>query len=363
MKAAVLREIKQPLSIEDISIDTPKINEVLVETKASGVCRTDLHYIEGNYLHELPVILGHEVAGLVKEVGDNVKYLKKGDTVIGCLSIFCGRCERCLEGKPALCFRDPIWGLSRMADDKAKLYRENECINQFLRLSSFAEMMLVHENALVKVDPGIAYEQLALLGCGITTGLGAVLKTARINPGCTVAVIGCGGVGLNVIQGARIAGALRIIAIDTVKNKLRMAINHGATDIVNAISQNVVEEIIEITKGGVDYSFDAIGTKITAEQSYDIIRPGGTATIVGLIPQGVKIELDGVGFIDEKKIQGSCMGSNQFRTDIPRYIELYKQGRLQIDSLVSQKLKLKGINQAFEDMKTGEFARSVIVFD
>ena len=363
MKAAVLREIKQPLSIEDISIDTPKINEVLVETKASGVCRTDLHYIEGNYLHELPVILGHEVAGLVKEVGDNVKYLKKGDTVIGCLSIFCGRCERCLEGKPALCFRDPIWGLSRRADDKAKLYRENECINQFLRLSSFAEMMLVHENALVKVDPGIAYEQLALLGCGITTGLGAVLKTARINPGCTVAVIGCGGVGLNVIQGARIAGALRIIAIDTVKNKLRMAINHGATDIVNAISQNVVEEIIEITKGGVDYSFDAIGTKITAEQSYDIIRPGGTATIVGLIPQGVKIELDGVGFIDEKKIQGSCMGSNQFRTDIPRYIELYKQGRLQIDSLVSQKLKLKGINQAFEDMKTGEFARSVIVFD
>ena len=363
MKAAVLREIKQPLSIEDISIDTPKINEVLVETKASGVCRTDLHYIEGNYSHELPVILGHEVAGVVKEVGNNVKYLKKGDTVIGCLSIFCGRCERCLEGKPALCLRDPIWGLSRMPDDKAKLYRENECINQFLRLSSFAEMMLVHENALVKVDPGIGYEQLALLGCGITTGLGAVLKTARINPGCTVAVIGCGGVGLNVIQGARIAGALRIIAIDTVENKLRMAIDHGATDIVNAISQNIVEEIIEITKGGVDYSFDAIGTKITAEQSFDIIRPGGTATIVGLIPQGVKIELDGVGFIDEKKIQGSCMGSNQFRTDIPLYIELYKQGRLQIDSLVSQKLKLKGINQAFEDMKTGEIARSVIVFD
>lgn len=363
MKAAVLRELNQPLSIEEISIDTPNNNEVLVETKASGVCRTDLHYIEGSYSHELPVILGHEVAGVVKQVGNNVKYLKKGDTVTGCISIFCGRCERCLEGKPALCFRDPIWGLSRNPDDKAKLYKEKENINQFLRLSSFAEMMLVHENALVKVDPDIGYEQLALLGCGITTGLGAVLKTARITPGCTVAVIGCGGVGLNVIQGARIAGALRIIAVDTVQNKLQMAIDHGATDIVNAISQNVVEEIIQNTKGGVDYSFDAIGTKITAEQSYEIIRPGGTATIVGLIPQGVKIELDGVGFIDEKKIQGSCMGSNQFRTDIPRYIELYKQGRLQIDSLVSQKLKLKGINQALQDMKTGEFARSVIVFD
>ena len=363
MKAAVLRELNQPLSIEEISIDTPNINEVLVETKASGVCRTDLHYIEGSYSHELPVILGHEVAGVVKQVGNNVKYLKKGDTVIGCISIFCGRCERCLEGKPALCFRDPIWGLSRNPHDKAKLYKEKENINQFLRLSSFAEMTLVHENALVKVDSDIGYEQLALLGCGITTGLGAVLKTARITPGCTVAVIGCGGVGLNVIQGARIAGALRIIAVDTVQNKLQMAIDHGATDIVNAISQNVVEEIIQNTKGGVDYSFDAIGTKITAEQSYEIIRPGGTATIVGLIPQGVKIELDGVGFIDEKKIQGSCMGSNQFRTDIPRYIELYKQGRLQIDSLVSQKLKLKGINQALQDMKTGELARSVIVFD
>ena len=363
MKAAVLRELNQPLSIEEISIDTPNINEVLVETKASGVCRTDLHYIEGSYSHELPVILGHEVAGVVKQVGNNVKYLKKGDTVTGCISIFCGRCERCLEGKPALCFRDPIWGLSRNPHDKAKLYKEKENINQFLRLSSFAEMTLVHENALVKVDSDIGYEQLALLGCGITTGLGAVLKTARITPGCTVAVIGCGGVGLNVIQGARIAGALRIIAVDTVQNKLQMAIDHGATDIVNAISQNVVEEIIQNTKGGVDYSFDAIGTKITAEQSYEIIRPGGTATIVGLIPQGVKIELDGVGFIDEKKIQGSCMGSNQFRTDIPRYIELYKQGRLQIDSLVSQKLKLKGINQALQDMKTGELARSVIVFD
>ena len=300
MKAAVLREIKQPLSIETISIDTPKINEVLVETKASGVCRTDLHYIEGNYSHELPVILGHEVAGVVKEVGDNVKYLKKGDTVIGCLSIFCGRCERCLEGKPALCLRDSIWGLSRKPEEKAKLHKGKECVNQFLRLSSFAEMMLVHENSLVKIEPGIAYEQLALLGCGITTGLGAVFKTARINPGSTVAVIGCGGVGLNVIQGARIAGALRIIAIDIVENKLQMAIDHGATDIVNAISQNVNEKIIEITKGGVDFSFDAIGTKITAEQSYSIIRPGGTATIVGLIPQGVKIELDGDGFIDEK---------------------------------------------------------------
>ena len=162
MKAAVLRNLKQPLSIEEISIDNPNINEVLVETKASGVCRTDLHYIEGNYSHQLPVVLGHEVSGIVKEVGDNVKYLKKGDTVVGCLSIFCGRCERCLEGRPALCLRDPIWDLSRNTDEKTKLFKQNETINQFLRLSSFAEMMLVHENSLVKVDPEIGYEQLAL---------------------------------------------------------------------------------------------------------------------------------------------------------------------------------------------------------
>ena len=363
MKAAVLRKVNEPLSIENISIDGPKDNEVLVQTKASGVCRTDLHYIEGNYTHQLPVILGHEVSGVVKQVGDNVKYLKKGDTVVGCLSIFCGRCERCLEGNPALCLRNPIWNLSRKPDDKTNLYKKNESINQFLRLSSFAELMLVHENSLVKVDSEIGYEQLALLGCGITTGLGAVLRTARINAGSTVVVIGCGGVGLNVIQGARLSGALRIIAIDTVQTKLEMAMNHGATETIDANAQNIVGNIIEITNGGVDYSFDAIGAKSTAEQAFDMIRPGGTATIVGLIPEGGKIELDGVGFIDEKKIQGSCMGSNQFRVDIPRYIDLYKQGRLQIDSLVSQKLKLESINQAFSDMKTGQLARSVIVFD
>ncbi len=363
MKAAVLRNINEPLSIEDISIDSPNKNEVLVETKASGVCRTDLHYIEGNHSHQLPVILGHEVAGVVKQVGENVKYLQKGDTVVGCLSIFCGRCERCLEGNPALCVRDPIWDLARRPDNKMKLYKKNESINQFLRLSSFAELMLVHENSLVKVDSEIGYEQLALLGCGITTGLGAVLRTARINPGCTVAVVGCGGVGLNVIQGARLSGALRIIAIDTVETKLKMALDHGATEVIDGNSQNISDKIIELTGGGVDYSFDAIGAKITAELAYEIIRPGGTATIVGLIPQGVKIELDGAGFIDEKKIQGSCMGSNQFRVDIPRYIDLYKQGRLLVDSLISQKLQLDSINQAFLDMKTGELARSVIVFD
>ncbi len=363
MKAAVLREINQPLSIENVSIDSPKPSEVLVQTKASGVCRSDLHYIEGSYSHDLPVILGHEVAGVVIEVGNNVSYLSPGDTVVGCISIFCGRCERCLGGRPALCLRDPIWGLLRTAEDRPKLYKGNETINQFLRLSSFAEMMLVHENALVKVDPEVPFEQLALVGCGVTTGLGAVLKTAQIEAGSTVAVIGCGGVGLSAIQGARIAGALRIIAIDTVGSKLEMAIAHGATDTVSALSNNVVEEVIEMSNGGVDYSFDALGIKVTAEQSYDIIRPGGTATIVGLIPEGVKIELDGAGFIDEKRIQGSCMGSNQFRTDMPRYIELYKQGRLKIDSLVSQRLKIDEINKALEDMKTGEIARSVIVFD
>ena len=363
MKAAVLREINQPLIMEDISIDTPKANEVLVQTKASGVCRSDLHYIQGNYSHDLPVVLGHEVAGVVEKVGANVTYVSPGDTVVGCLSIFCGRCERCLEGNPALCLRDPMWGLLRSENDKPQLYKDKETINQFLRLSSFAEMMLIHENALVKVDPEVPFEQLALIGCSVTTGLGAVLKTARIEAGSTVAVIGCGGVGLSAIQGARIAGALRIIAIDTVGSKLEMALSHGATDTISATAGDVVQNVIEMTNGGVDYSFDALGLKQTAEQSYDMVRAGGTATIVGLIAEGVKIELDGVGFIDEKRVQGSCMGSNQFRTDMPRYIELYKQERLKLDSLVSQKLKIDGINKAFDDMKTGEVARSVIVFD
>jgi len=205
--------------------------------------------------------------------------------------------------------------------------------------------------------------ELALIGCGVTTGLGAVLNTARVEPGSTVAVIGCGGVGLNAVQGAALAGALRIIAVDAVETKLTIAQEFGATDVVDASGGDVVEKVLNLTDGGVDYSFEAIGTKETAEQSFEMLRAGGTATIIGMIPQGTKIELDGPSFLREKRIQGSSMGSNRFRIDMPRYIEFYLQGRLKLDELVTQRMKLEQVNEAFADMKQGYVARSVITFD
>lgn len=359
MKAAVLRQTNDPLSVEEIDIDRPRDQEVLLRTGASGVCHSDLHFIEGSYAHPLPVVLGHEAAGTVEEVGRSVTYVAPGDRVITCLSVFCGHCDMCLSGRPVLCSRE---GLIRSEDEPPKLSCSGERVHQFLRISSFAEKMLVHQNAIVKVDDDVPFEQLALIGCGVTTGLGAVLNTARVAPGSTVAVIGCGGVGLSAVQGARLAGALRIIAIDTLETKLATALEMGATDIVDASSSDPVARVRMITGGGVDHAIEAYGSKRTAEQAFEMLRPGGTATVVGMIPEGTKIQIEGSAFLDEKRIQGSNMGSNRFRTDMPRYIELYRQGRLRLDEMVTQTMDLSEINSAFDDLKSGSVNRSVIVF-
>ena len=359
MKAAVLREINRPLEIEEVAIANPGPREVLIRTGATGVCHSDLHFVEGLYTYPLPLILGHEAAGTIEAVGELVDYVRPGDRVICCLSVFCGTCERCTEGRPVLC---PRAGLTRAPGDTPRLSQHGQEINQFANLSSFAELMLVHENAVVKIDQDIPFEQLALIGCGATTGLGAALNTAAVRPGSTVAVIGCGGVGLNAIQGAALAGALRIIAIDAVETKLTLAQEFGATEVVDASGGGVVEKIRDLTGGGVDYSFEAIGKKETAEQAFHMLRAGGTATIIGMIPQGTKIELDGPSFLRERRIQGSSMGSNHFRTDMPRYVEFYRQGRLKLDELVTRRLPLEEVNEAFGYMKEGSVARSVIVF-
>ena len=361
MKAVVLREVNRPLEVEAVQIDRPGPREVLIRTGATGVCHSDLHFVEGKYTIPMPAILGHEAAGTVEAVGEQVSYVKPGDHVITCLSVFCGHCRYCLSGRPVLCTRTDV---VRAPSDPPKLWQGNARITQMANISSFAEQMLVHEHALVKVRDDVPFEQLALIGCGVTTGVGAVLNTTRVEPGSTIAVIGCGGVGLNCIQGAVLAGALRIIAIDTVETKLTLAREFGATDVVDASGGQAVEKVRDLTDGGVDYSFEAIGLKETAEQAFEILGPGGTATIIGMIPEGTKIELDAGSFLRrERKIQGSTMGSNRFRVDMPRYIEFYRQGRLKLDELVSQRLKLYQINKAFEDMKQGNVARSVISFD
>lgn len=359
MKAAVFHAPNQPLTIEDVEIENPGPREVLVRTSAAGLCHSDLHFMEGKYPYPVPAVLGHESAGIVEKVGRDVTYLKPGDHVISCLSVFCGHCEYCLTGHMSICQTPEV----KMPPGKARRLRwKGEHLNQFINLSSFAEQMLVHEHALVKITPDMPMELAALIGCGVITGYGAIVHTAKIEPGSVVAVVGCGGIGLAAVNGAKIAGASRIIAVDKDPGKLELAKTFGATDGVLATDE-AAKEIIELTKGGVHYSFECIGLKQTAEMCFAMLRPGGTATIIGMIPFGTKIELHGADFLRERRIQGSAMGSNRFRIDMPRLIEFYQQGRMPLQHLVSGRLKLDQINEGFAAMKAGGIARNVIMFD
>jgi len=361
MKAAVFHGPKEPLTIEEVEIDKPQDREVLVRTVASGVCHSDLHFVDGFYPYTAPAVLGHEAAGIVEEVGKAVSYIKPGDHVIACLSVFCGYCEDCMSGHPNRCSNRAA--TQRPRNEKPRLSQGGKPVRQFADLSTYAEKMLVHENALVKIGDSIPLDRAALIGCGVTTGMGAVLNTARIEPGSTVAVFGCGGVGIAAIQGARIAGARMIIAVDQFENKLAMGKKFGATHTVDASHTDAVDAIREMTGSGVDYAFEAVGVKKLAEQCFECIKPGGTATIIGMIPVGQKVEIDGPKLLTERKIQGSNMGSNRFRIDMPRYIDYYLQGRLNLDDMISRRGKLEDVNEAFRAMKAGEVARTVLMFE
>ena len=360
MKAAVFREVNKPMEIEEISVSKPGPREVLIRTKAAGICHSDLHFWNGSYPGQVPMVLGHERAGVVEQVGRDVHYVKPGDHVITCLSVFCGHCEQCLTGHMSLCNEPET---NRTKEEAPRLSHNDQPLTQFAQLGSFAEMMLVHEHALVKVREDMPMDRAALIGCGVTTGIGAVIHTAQVEPGSTVAVIGCGGIGLSAINGAALAGAARIIAVDMVPSKLELARKFGATDVVDASDGEAVGKVIEMTGGGVHYSFEAIGLKATAEQAFQMLRAGGTATVIGMIPPGQMVSLHGVDFLSEKKIQGSFMGSNRFRVDMPRFIDFYLQGKLHLDDLISNRIALTDINEGMEALKTGEIARSVIMFD
>ena len=360
MKAAVFHAPNQPMTIEDVEINKPGRREVLIRTVAAGLCHSDLHFIEGKYPTPTPAVLGHESAGIVEAVGEDVSYVKPGDHVITCLSLFCGHCEVCLTGRMSLCATPEI----KMLPGKARKLRwQGEHLNQFLNLSSFAEQMLVHENGLVKVRPDMPLDLGALIGCGVITGYGAVVHTAKVAPGSNVAVIGCGGIGLAAVNAAQIAGAGRIFAIDKDPGKLELAKQFGATDVVNPANGDVAKQVNDMTNGGVHYSFEAIGLKQTVEDSFRMLAPGGTSTIIGMIPVGTKVEFHGPDFLRERRIQGSMMGSNRFRVDMPRLIEFYMQGRLHLKEMVSGRLKLEQINEGFAALKKGGIARNVIVFD
>jgi S-(hydroxymethyl)glutathione dehydrogenase/alcohol dehydrogenase len=360
MKAAVLESIPGELVIDEVQIRSVGPREVVVRTVAAGLCHSDLHFMEGKYPWTVPTVLGHESAGIVEEVGSEVSYLRPGDHVISCISGFCGTCQFCLSGRPHLCDKDAI------ACDPAgppRLRRGDETVHQFMDLSSFAEQLLVHENMLVKIREDMPLDKAALIGCGVTTGVGAVIRTAKVQAGEQVVVIGCGGIGLNAIQAAALVGAGRVVAVDRVASKLDLAKEFGATDVVDASAVDPVMAVHEVTGGGADHAFEAIGLKETAEQAFTMLRKGGTATVIGMVPFGQKVEIDGFQLLMEKKLQGTNMGSNRFRVDMPQYIEWYLAGRLKLDELVSGVMPLEKINDGFAALRSGEVARQLVTFE
>jgi S-(hydroxymethyl)glutathione dehydrogenase/alcohol dehydrogenase len=362
MKAAVLNSQPGQLDIEEARVDDPGPGEVLVRTVGAGLCHSDLHFMEGLFQTRLPVVLGHESAGVVEAVGDGVTYVAPGDHVVACLSMFCGQCQQCLSGAPNRCTNTGATARPRGAAPRVSR-DDGTALMQFARIGGFAEMMLLHENALVKIADDISLEKAALVGCGVLTGTGAVFRTAKVEPGSRVCVIGAGGIGLGAIQAARIAGAGMVIAVDVSESKLALARELGATQTVDAsATENVVKAVKSLSDGGVDYSFEAIGKKPTAEQAFEMLDLGGTATVIGMVPDDQRLSIKAMDLLSEKRLQGSMMGSNQFRTDIPRLLGMYLDGRLDLDSMVSKTLTIDQVNEGYDLMKRGEVARSVISF-
>ena len=359
-RAAILETSPGELVIGEVEVGDVGPREVLVRTTAAGLCHSDLHFMQGLYPYMLPMVSGHEAAGVVESVGDEVTDFRVGDHVVSCVSGFCGACRWCLTGRPYLC--DKV-GITRGFEGTPSLTRDGERVFPFFELGCFAELMLVHEHFLVKVRDEIPLEKAALIGCGVTTGVGAVLNTASVRAGDTVAVIGCGGIGLNAIQAARLAGAARVIAVDRLGSKLVLAQQFGASDVVDASADDPVAAVIELTGSGVDHAIEAIGLKVTAEQAFAMLGKDGTATIIGMVPFGQKLELDATQLLGGKRIQGSNMGSNRFRIDIPRYVDWYLDGRLELDALVSGTMPLTQINEGFAALAAGDVARQLVTFD
>ena len=362
MKAAVFYKAHEPLRIESVTVDNPQDREVLVRTVATGVCHSDLHYVDGDLPgRSHPMVMGHEGSGVVEAIGSAVTTVTPGDHVVACLSGFCGACPQCLGGHPNLCVTGYV---SRSSAAAPRLSQNGKPLIAFANVGSYAEQMLLHENSLVKIAPDIPLDRAALVGCGVLTGVGAALRTSGLQAGQTVAVFGCGGIGLSIIQGARIGGASRIIAIDQFPSKLERAHSLGATDVIDSTKGDTVDQLRELTGGlGVDHAFEAVGLPHLVRQAVESLAISGTATIVGVPPDGSMIEFPFSAIRPECKVQTSRMGSNRFRTDIPLYLEFYRQGRLNLDDMVSVRGKLEDINEAFRAMKAGEVARSVLTFD
>ena len=356
--AAVLNAAPGRLELETILIDEPEADEVRIRVAYAGLCHSDLHEIDGTFETEVPILLGHEAVGVVEKVGVAVEQFAPGDRVVTCVSAFCGYCRYCSSGHLTLCVNRS--GLSHNRARPRLLNAGGLPVRPTAGLGTFAEAMLVHQNALVAIPTSVRLDTASILGCAVTTGIGAVVRGAEVRAGSTVAVIGTGGIGIAAIQGARLAGARQVIAVDVVPEKLEAALRFGATDAVNAREGSPVERVLELTHGGVDYSFEAVGSAATVEQAFAMLVPRGVATVIGMVPGNQPIKIGGAElFLQEKRLQGSFMGSNQFKTDIPRYIELNQQGRLALDDMVTSRVDLADINDGFTQLARGSDIRIV----
>ncbi len=361
LRAAVLHAFEQPLVVEELELDAPKAGEVAVRMAASGVCHSDLHVAKGTHPTLLPVVLGHEGAGVVEEVGPGVAGLAPGDHVLLTWLPYCGHCRQCVRGRPSLC-ENTAWYDATLEDGTCRFHLNGRPVHHY-NTSSFAERSVVPARTAVKVDPALPLTELAVMGCAVMTGVGAVLNTARVRPGDSVAVVGCGGVGLNVVQGARIAGALTIVAVDVVAAKLELARELGATHVVDASGANAVEAVRSIVPGGVDHAFEALGRLETIETTLVLTGRGGQALLIGMAAPDLRVPLDALTTtLEERCVRGSWYGSCVPLRDLPLLIELYGSGRLRLDPLITR-CTLDDVNDAFRRMEAGETARSVIVYD
>ena len=359
MKAAVLYEVNTPLVVEDVELEDPKQGEVLVKVAAAGVCHSDLSFMEGRWKIAIPLVMGHEGAGIVEKVGEGVSSVQPGDHVIFSWVASCGVCRNCSRGKPYLCSNTP---LSTMKDGTSRFKKGDVQLFHQTGISSFSEYTVVHETSIVKIREDMPLDKAALVSCGVLTGVSAVVNAAKVELGSSVAVFGCGGVGLNVIQGAKMVGATKIIAVDRLDSKLEMAKEFGATHVVNATTEDAVARIKEITGSGADYAFEVVGMPEVVAQAFDSTDAAGTTVMVGMPPLRAPLTINTLGLFLGKTLKGAYFGSAHFRTEMPALVDLYMEGRLKLDELITCTYPLAEINDAFEAMKRGEVARSIIKF-
>jgi S-(hydroxymethyl)glutathione dehydrogenase/alcohol dehydrogenase len=365
INAAILWEQGEPLSVEEAELEGPRTGEVLVEVKAAGVCHSDLHPARGDWRARTPLVLGHEGAGIVREVGYGVTSLRAGDHVVFCWAPPCGTCPMCLEGRPVLCDRlEQTTYRNRLPAGDTRLKARGQPVMHFNGTACFADFAVVAEEGAIAVPVDVRFDALAILGCAVVTGMGAVMNAARVEAGARVVILGAGGVGLNVMQGARLAGCEKIIAIDTRSNPLNLAREFGATDTIEA-AENIEEQVQELTYGrGADYVFDTVGAPDTLSQALLYARKGGTVVLTGLARTDARASFSLFPFVmQEKRLIGSLYGSGQPSRDIPSLVKLYQEGKLKLHELVTRTYKLDQINDALSALASGEGARGIITWE